>query len=131
MKAPDTREEFRRTLEPPGCHTALVQRYRLPAPVDPAVALALARALGILKGADVAGDDTCAYIYRDGEAADAWLNFNLVHRSHPALAKMPLPDGRVIGILDLRPALERGRQMAKEAAEFRRLADEAEGRGAS
>jgi hypothetical protein len=110
VKVPDAREQLRLMLEQPGCHTALIQRYRTPDPVDPAVALTLARALGTLAVPDVPAGDTCAYIYRDGEAADAWLEFNLVHRGHPALAKVTLPDGRVVGILDLRPALGRARE---------------------
>jgi len=57
----------------------------------------------------VTADDVYASVYRDQAAADAWADANLVHNGHPTLAKVPLPDGRVIGILDLRPALRRAR----------------------
>jgi hypothetical protein len=78
-------------------------------PVAIAASDALAMAMTALIPVDptVTADDAWASIYRDEDAADAWLESNLVHNGHPALAKVPLPDGRVIGILDLRPALAR------------------------
>jgi hypothetical protein len=78
-------------------------------PVAIAASDALALAMTALVPVDptVTADDVYASVYRDEEAADAWLESNLVHNGHPALAKVPLPDGRVIGILDLRPALAR------------------------
>jgi hypothetical protein len=84
-----------------------IARHGLPEQVGAADALALARDAGVLADLGVCPDDTWASIYRDDAAADAWLESNRAHHGHPALAKVPLPDGRVIGILDLRPAMER------------------------
>jgi hypothetical protein len=70
-------------------------------------ALALAMTALIPVDPAVTADDIYASVYRDEEAADAWLESNLTHYGHPALAKVPLPDGRFVGILDLRPALRR------------------------
>lgn len=58
--------------------------------------------------------DYYASIYRDSAAADAWLESNLTHNGHPTLARFALPDGRVVGILDLRPALAESRKRAEE-----------------
>jgi hypothetical protein len=83
----------------------MTAEYGKPEHMDEAEALALARtALGSVTP-DVTVRDVYASIYRDGEAAEAWLEANRVHYGHPALARVPLPDGRVLGILDLRPAL--------------------------
>lgn len=85
----------------------LIAAYGQPESIDPADALALARASIVRVDPTVTADDVYACIYRDEGAADGWLQSNLVNHGHPALAKVPLPDGRVIGILDLRPALKR------------------------
>lgn len=70
-------------------------------------ALALAVTALVPVDPQVDADDVYASIYRDDAAADAYLESNRVHYGHPALGKVPLPDGRVVGILDLRPAMER------------------------
>jgi hypothetical protein len=85
----------------------LTAEYGLPAAIAAGDALALAMAALIPVDPTATADDVWASIYRDEDAADAWLESNLVHNGHPALAKVPLPDRRVIGILDLRPALAR------------------------
>jgi len=77
-------------------------------------ALALAAAAGVQADPAVTANDVYASIYRDDAAADAYVKSNLAHHGHPTLAKVPLPDGRVLGILDLRPALERARREAAE-----------------
>ena len=43
-----------------------------------------------------------AHIYRDNVAADGWLASNTEHHGHTELLRVPLPDGRVILIMDLR-----------------------------
>jgi hypothetical protein len=94
----------------------LASQYGMPEPIRASTALALARnasALTVVEAATSAyvnADDVHASIYRDDAAADAWLESNLVHNGHPVLAKVPLPDGRVVGIMDLRPALKRARE---------------------
>jgi hypothetical protein len=70
-------------------------------------ALALAEGAGVPVDPRVTAGDVLACIYRDEAAADAWAESNMTHYGHPLLAKVPLPDGRVVGILDLRPALEK------------------------
>jgi len=92
----------------------LQERHGQPEPIAASDALALARASLVPVEADVTADDVYASIYRDAAAADAWLASDLKHHGHPALARVPLPDGRVVGILDLRPALERARRDAAE-----------------
>lgn len=91
----------------------LTAQYGTPEKIDPSDALTLARAALAPVGPDVTPDDVWAGIYRDERAADGWLESNLVHHGHPALAKVPLPDGRVIGILDLRPMTARARDEAR------------------
>lgn len=80
-----------------------------PEDIDAAAALALAAACGAADPA-VNPDDVMAHVYRDGTAADGWLESNCEHHGHPTLAKVPLPDGRVVGILDLRAAFKRARE---------------------
>lgn len=80
----------------------LTALYGKPEHMNEAEAIALAAL-----GADVTPGDVYASVYRDGEAADAFAASNLAHHGHPTLAKVQLPDGRVVGILDLRPSLER------------------------
>jgi hypothetical protein len=82
-------------------------QHGMPEQVSAADALALASAAGVPIDPTATAGDTWASIYRDHAVADAWLESNRVHHGHPTLAKVPLPDGRVIGILDLRPAMER------------------------
>jgi len=62
----------------------------------------------------VAADDTYASIYRDDAAAEAWMDSNMENHGYPTLARVTLPDGRVVGILDLRPALDRARRDTAE-----------------
>lgn len=92
----------------------LAARYGTPEYVDAADALALAVTALVPVDPDVTAGDVYASAYRDDAAADAYLESNRVHNGHPALAKVPMPDGRVVGILDLRPALERARREAAE-----------------
>ena len=102
----------------------LAAQHGMPEHISNADALAMARTAltgkaepdsAVYRLAGVTADDWIfASIYRDAAAADAWLESNLEHYGHPALARVPLPDGRVVGILDLRPALERARREATE-----------------
>lgn len=92
----------------------LAGQYGMPETISGADALALARTALVPVDPGVTADDIHASIYRDDTAADAWAESNRVHNGHPTLAKVPLPDGRVVGILDLRPALERARREAAE-----------------
>ena len=87
----------------------LAEQFGTPERISPSDALALARAAHVSLGPAVTADDIWASIYRDEAAADGWMESNLTHHGHPALARVPLPDGRVVGILDLRPALARMR----------------------
>jgi len=80
---------------------ALAALHGIPEVIDPTDALELA---GITV---VTADEVYASVYRDAAAADAWMGANLTQYGHPALARVPLADGRVIGILDLRPALRK------------------------
>lgn len=94
----------------------LYAEFGQPERLDAADALAQARAAMVPVDPAVTADEVWASIYRDDAAADGWLESNLAHNGHPALAKVPLPDGRVIGIMDLRPALDRAR-LARAQAE--------------
>lgn len=100
MTDPDLDEQLRRRDE-------LFRVHGRPERIDAADALARACAGQVPVDPAVTAGDIYASIYRDDAAANAWLDANLIHYGHPTLAKVPLPDGRVIGILDLRPALER------------------------
>lgn len=53
----------------------------------------------------VNGPDVIAYYYRDRAAAEAYAASNTEHNNAPSLAIIDLPDGRALGITDLRPAL--------------------------
>jgi hypothetical protein len=85
----------------------LIEQYGMPERIAASDALALARTALVPVDLAATADDVYASIYRDDAAADGWLASNLEHYGHPALAKVPLPDGRVVGILDLRPSLKR------------------------
>lgn len=86
----------------------LAAQHGAPETISAADALTWAVIEGIPVPPAVTADDIRASIYRNDTAADAWLDSNRVN-GHPTLAMVPLPDGRVVGILDLRPALERAR----------------------
>ena len=92
----------------------LLEHHGLPEPIAAASALAMARQSLVPVEVGVTADDTYSSIYRDEAAADAWLDSNLENRGYPTLARFPLPDGRVVGILDLRPALDRARRDTAE-----------------
>ena len=95
----------------------LTGQHGKPESISPSDALALAVTALVPVDPRVTADDVYAFIYRDGEAADAWAESNRVHNGIPTLAKVPLPDGRVVGILDLRPGakvLERSRERGRE-----------------
>lgn len=83
----------------------LIRQHGEPEGISAEEALGLARAARGDGGPDVAAVDVYASVYRDEAAAAAWAKSNLIHHGHPTLAAVPLPDGRVAGILDLRPAL--------------------------
>ena len=92
----------------------LIEHHGIPEPIDAYRAMALAsESLAPVEGT-VAADDTYSSIYRDAAAAEAWMDSNLENNGYPALARVALPDGRVVGILDLRPALDRARRDAAE-----------------
>jgi hypothetical protein len=95
------------TAERKARQAALIEQHGMPVHISGSDALALARTAQVHVDPAATADDVYASIYRDAAAADAWLQANLTYHGHPALAKVPLPDGRVVGILDLRPALER------------------------
>ena len=88
----------------------LIKHHGQPDVIAADTALGLARDEGLADG--VTPDQVHAAIYRDKAASDAWLESNRVHHGHPALARFELPDGRVVGILDLRPALARAAEEA-------------------
>lgn len=92
----------------------LAGQYGMPEQISNADALELARTAQVGISPYLRADDWIyASIYRDDAAADAWLESNRVHHGHPTLARVPLPDGRVVGILDLRAELERARETAR------------------
>lgn len=67
----------------------------------------------LMPGVNVSGidpDDVIGHIYRDREAADGWLASNLEHHGHPAIGTAVMADGRVVGVLNLRPSLDRARE---------------------
>jgi hypothetical protein len=88
----------------------LTGQYGEPESIAPSDALALAATARVPVDPTATADDIWASIYRDDAAADGWLESNRVHHGHPTLAKVPLPDGRVVGILDLRPELRKSRE---------------------
>ena len=90
----------------------LIEQHGVPERID------LDAALGMIgRPAGVTPDDVWASIYRDAAAADAWLGSNLEHHGHPTLGRHQLPDGRVVGVLDLRPQLAAVRAANRAAAE--------------
>lgn len=92
---------------------ALIRDHGMPKPIagDDALMLARDRTAGI--SPCVRAAEVYASIYRDQAAADAWLASNLEHHGHPAIGTVLMDDGRVIGILDLRPALARSAGLIK------------------
>jgi len=88
----------------------LTDRHGTPESISGSDALAMAMTARVPVDPTVTADDIWAAIYRDNAAADGWGEANLTYNGHPTLAKVPLPDGRVIGILDLRPALHRAKE---------------------
>lgn len=86
-------------------HAALVAEHGKPEHMPTADALDLARSSGAGISPYVTAPEVHASVYRDDAAADAYLESDRVHYGHPTLARVPLGDGRVLGILDLRPAL--------------------------
>jgi hypothetical protein len=88
----------------------LTERHGTPVTISASDALAMAMTALIPVDPAVTADDVYASVYRDDAAADGWLESNLACNGHPTFAKVPLPDGRVVGILDLRPAMQRARE---------------------
>jgi hypothetical protein len=107
MTVPDEAALIAASARSKARRAALAAEHGVPEPLAGSDALALARAVGGPIDPSVTAGDVYASVYRDEAAADAWAESNLVHYGHPSLAKVPLPDGRVVGILDLRPALEK------------------------
>jgi hypothetical protein len=93
----------------------LTAQFGKPERIAPSDALAAAFTAGVPVDQRVTAGDVFAAIYRDAAAAAGWAAANLEHHGHPPLATVPLPDGRAIGIIDLRPAIERARTEAGEA----------------
>ena len=87
----------------------LISLHGIPERIDLGEALT---AIGQPEG--ITPRDVWASIYRDQAAADAWLGSNLAHHGHPTLGRAHLADGRVIGVLDLRPELARSRERVAE-----------------
>ena len=92
----------------------LTAEHGTPEHISASGALALAEAARVAVDPSVTADDIYASVYLDDAAAGAWGESNRVHNGIPTLATVPLPDGRVVGILDLRPALERARERGRE-----------------
>ena len=92
----------------------LREHYGVPEPFAASAALELARRSLVPVAAGVTAGVVYAGIFRDDMAAEAWLDSDLENHGYPTLARFPLPDGRVVGILDLRPALERARRDVAE-----------------
>jgi hypothetical protein len=88
----------------------LTAEHGTPEHLSASGALALAAAAHLPVDPRVTADDVYASVYLDDAAADAWGESNRVHHGLPTLATVPLPDRRVVGILDLRPSLERARE---------------------
>lgn len=55
-----------------------------------------------------------AHIYRDVAAWEGWLASNTEHYGHTELVRVPLPDGRVIGILDLRASMPKAEEASSD-----------------
>jgi hypothetical protein len=104
----------RALLEQKERRVRLEDRYGHPEQIAASDALASAMTALIPVDPAVTANDVCAFVYRDDEAADGWAESNRVHNGVPALAKVPLADGRVVGILDLRPAMQHAREERHE-----------------
>ena len=108
-------EQDREPTEEEARRNELTRRYGRPEPIAAADALVLARYIrpgGLPE--PVRADQVHASIYRDKLGADGWLVANKLHHGHPEYARVTLPDGRVVGILDLRPALARAAGLESE-----------------
>lgn len=112
MTEPDPELEAVRTemAEQKARQARLIEQHGNAESISDGDALALARAAGAGISPDVTAYDVHASIYRDDTAAGAWLESNRVHHGHPTLARVLLDDGRVLGILDLRPELAKARE---------------------
>jgi hypothetical protein len=111
VTSPDPRRERLALItEQKARQAALIGEHGMPEAISGADALAQAAAARVFTDPAVTADVIYASIYRDGAAASAWLESNRDNFGHPALAKVPLSDGRVIGVIDLRPALQRARE---------------------
>jgi len=113
---PDREARLAEIAEHDARRARLTGQHGKPEHISNADALAAAQAAKrpIWTHENIGPDDwIIAHIYRDAAAADAWLESNRVHYGHPTLAKVPLPDGRVVGILDLRAERERARETAR------------------
>jgi hypothetical protein len=97
----------------------LIGHHGLPEPIAASAAMAMAVKARVPAVCGVAADDIYASIYRDDAAAEGWMDSNLENHGYPTLARVPLPDGRVVGILDLRPALDRARRDVTEEGQQR------------
>ena len=114
-------DQDREPTEHEAVRDALTRDYGRPEPITAYDALVLARYVrphGLAGKEQPRPDEVHASIYRDRDAADAWLASNRIHHGHPELTRVRLPDGRVVGILDLRPALARAVEMAREAPQI-------------
>jgi hypothetical protein len=89
----------------------LLAVYGVPRRVPGPDALALVGRRG-----DVHPRDVMAHLYRDQAAADGWLGANLARFGHPQLGTAPAGDG-VVGVLDLRPELDRHGVAATDPAQ--------------
>lgn len=49
--------------------------------------------------------DVVAHLYRDQDAAQAWLGSNAAHYGHPPLGAVTVEGLGVVGVIDLRPSL--------------------------
>jgi hypothetical protein len=113
---PDEEARFAEIAERKARRARLTEAYGKPERISAHDAAVLAATANIPVSGGPTEDDIVAHIYRDNAAADGWLDSNLLNHGHPTLAKVPLLDGRVVGILDLRPALKRLRELDREEA---------------
>ncbi len=87
---------------------ALIEAHGKPKHLAASDAIALARAT--IDSPDPA--QLHASLYRDAAQADAWMSSTAEHYGHSVLFRATLPDGQVIGVYDLRPALARAAEEA-------------------
>jgi hypothetical protein len=112
---PDREARLAEIAEHKARQERLASEHGMPEHISNADALALARTAGVPISPYVDADDWIySSIYRDEAAAGAWLESNRVHHGHPTLARVPLPGGRVVGILDLRPSMKSAREAARK-----------------